>query len=95
MPEPQPPSLQRLARAAALGLLGACAIGGLVLLTKGAMAILSPLDCGTRPSSDCALEQQLGLHWGRRQTLVGGALLLLALAIFAWLRSKSPRSDGN
>jgi uncharacterized membrane protein len=83
-----------LKRAALIGLVSGLAASGAYLLFNAARAIFFPVDCSTKDSV-CALEQELALHLARRQTLVGGALLLLALALFFRLRAKWAHESGS
>jgi hypothetical protein len=76
-----------LKRAALIGLISGLAASGAYLLFYAARAIFFPVDCSAK-GSVCALEQEVALHLARRQTLIGGALLLLALALFFRLRPK-------
>jgi hypothetical protein len=75
-----------LQRAALIGLTSGFAASGLYLLFSAARVIFFPVDCSGKGSL-CALEQEIALHVARRQTLAGGALLLLALAVFVRLRA--------
>jgi len=75
------------------GLIGGLALGGGFLMTSAGRAILHPAPCEPAETSQCAFEREIAVQIARRQTLVGGALLLLALAIFAGLRAKSSRSS--
>ncbi len=61
------------------GLIGGLALGGGYLMVSAGRAI--------------PFERDLAVQIARRQTLVGGALLLLALAIFSALRAKSSPSS--
>jgi hypothetical protein len=76
-----------LKRAALIGLTSGFAASGLYLLFSAARVIFVPVDCRGRGPL-CALEQEIALHVARRQTLAGGALLLLALALFVRLRAR-------
>lgn len=76
-----------LKRAALIGLVSGFAASGAYLLFCAARVIFFPVDCGSADSV-CALEQEVALHLARRQTFAGGALLLLALALFVRLRAK-------
>lgn len=62
-------------------------------MVSAGRAILHPAPCEPPETSQCAFERDLAVQIARRQTLVGGALLLLALAIFTALRAKSSRSS--
>jgi len=73
--------------AAITGLVGGLSAAGLYLLVSATRAIFFPAPCAPRDSG-CALERELALHLARRQTLAGGALLLLALALFVRFRAK-------
>jgi uncharacterized membrane protein len=83
-----------LTRAALIGLVSGLAASGAYLLFHAARVIFFPVDCSTKGSL-CALEQEVALHLARRQTLVGGALLLLALALFFRLRAKWTDEAGS
>ncbi len=83
-----------LKRAALIGLVSGLAASGAYLLFYAARVIFFPVDCSTK-GSVCALEQEVALHLARRQTLVGGALLLLALALFFRLRAKWTDESGS
>lgn len=83
-----------LKRAAQIGLVSGLAASGTYLLFCAAWVIFFPVDCSTKGSL-CALEQQVALHLARRQTLAGGALLLLALALFFRLRAKWTDESGS
>jgi hypothetical protein len=76
-----------LRNSALIGLLGGLSAAGLYLLISAARAIFfaAPCDPG---DSGCALEREIALHVARRQTLVGGALLLLTLALLVRFRAK-------
>jgi hypothetical protein len=75
------------------GLIGGLALGGGYLMVSAGRAILHPAPCEPAETSQCAFERDLAVQIARRQTLVGGALLLLALAIFSALRAKSSPSS--
>ncbi len=83
-----------LKRAALIGLVSGLAAAGAYLLFFAARMIFFPVDCNTSDSV-CALEQQVALHLARRQTFAGGALLLLALALFVRLRAKWTHESGS
>ncbi len=83
-----------LKRAALIGIISGLAASGAYLLFYAARVIFFPVDCSTK-GSICALEQEVALHLARRQTLVGGALLLLALALFFRLRAKWAHESGS
>jgi uncharacterized membrane protein len=80
--------------AALIGLVSGFAAAGAYLLFCAARVIFFPVDCSTKGSL-CALEQEVALHLARRQTLAGGALLLLALALFFRLRAKWRDESGS
>lgn len=73
--------------AALIGLAGGCLAAGAYLLLSAGQAIFFPAPCAPADSA-CALEREIALHLARRQTLVGGALLMLALALFIRFRAK-------
>jgi len=73
--------------AALISLLAGLSAAGLYLLVSAARAIFFPAPCAPGDSG-CALEREIALHLARRQTLAGGALLLLTLALFVRFRAK-------
>jgi hypothetical protein len=83
-----------LKRAVVIGLVCGFTASGVYVLFYAARAIFFPVDCTTEGSL-CALEQEIALHVARRQTLAGGALLLLALALFFRLRAKWKDESGS
>ena len=76
-----------LRMAALIGLLGGLSVAGLYLLASAARAIFFAAPCASGDSG-CALEREIAIHLARRQTLAGGALLLLTLALFVRFRAK-------
>jgi hypothetical protein len=85
---PQP----RLLRAAAIGLAGGLFLGGFYLLWLASRVIFGGVECLEQGAQQCSLEREIALHLARRQALTGGALVLFAVAIAIWIRSKSARA---
>jgi hypothetical protein len=83
-PQPSP-----LLRAAAVGLCAGLFFSGLVLMGLGAKAIFLGPDCSSLTPPECALEGEILRAIGRRQALVGGAVALLGLGLFAYLRERA------
>ena len=77
-----------LGRALWLGLIGGLFCGGIMLLGFGARGIFFRPACSAPDTAQCALEQELLLSLGRRQTLFGGLLCLLALSGFSLYRQR-------
>jgi len=83
----------RLRFAVLAGLMAGLVLGGGFLMANAGRAIFHPALCTPPETSQCAFEHEIAVQIARRQTLVGGALFLLALAIFVGLRAKSSRSS--
>ncbi|WP_224241878.1 hypothetical protein [Hyalangium gracile] len=81
----QPPG-SFLGRAAFLGLASGMVIGGFWLLALGLRGLFFPLDCLGLSKNECDLQSEALVHVGRVQTLCGGALIALALALYVLLR---------
>ena len=89
-----PPPGSSLGRAAFLGLASGMVIGGVWLLFLGLRGLFVPQDCAHLSPNECALLIETAAHVGRVQTLCGGALVALALALYVLLRPYlSPKSS--
>ncbi|WP_224366000.1 hypothetical protein [Hyalangium versicolor] len=80
------PTPSSLGRAAFLGLASGMVFGGLWLLVLGLRGIFLPFDCTGLSKNECDLRVEALSHVGRVQTLCGGALIALALALYVLLR---------
>jgi hypothetical protein len=61
-------------------------LGGVWLLVLGLRGLFVPQDCVRLSQNECALLLEAATHVGRVQTLCGGALIALALALAVLLR---------
>ncbi len=82
-----------LGRAVLLGLVGALIAGGCVLAFTGWRLSVQGPDCAGLSSSECALEREISLGTGRRQTLFGAAMAVLGVALGAFLRLSPPAQN--
>jgi hypothetical protein len=83
---PGQPPRSSLGRAAFVGLATGMVVGGFWLLALGLRGLYSPLDCLGLSKNECDLRTEAMIHVGRVQTLCGGALIALALALYVLLR---------
>jgi len=81
-----PPSSSSLGRAAFVGLATGMVVGGAWLLVLGVRGLFAPADCGPLTPNECELITAANAHVGKVQTLCGGALIALALALYVLLR---------
>jgi hypothetical protein len=81
-----PPPGSSLGRAAFLGLASGMVLGGVWLLILGLRGLFGSQDCTRLSPNECALLLETVTHVGRVQTLCGGALIALALALAVLLR---------
>lgn len=86
---PPAPAGPRLARAVLAGFALACFIGGLFLLGVALRGFARPVDCTGFPARECALQRETVRELSRYQTLAGGGLALLGLALGSLLRSRA------
>ncbi|MBF5043671.1 hypothetical protein FGE12_14845 [Aggregicoccus sp. 17bor-14] len=86
---PRSPPPQSLARAALLGL-GLGLLGGAMMLAFFALRGLTGPDCAGLEPIECAAEVELARSLGRLQAASAVALALLSIAVFLWLRKRSP-----
>ncbi len=70
------------------GLLGALVLGGAALAVWGLYLTVGAPDCAGMSPSECALEREIALAFGRRQTLFGAAMAVLGVALAIYLRSR-------
>ncbi len=75
-----------LARALGLGVLCALGGGGLMLLAFGVRGLFFPPPCTAPGTSECAMEQELLGALAKRQSLIGGLLVVLAVSAFFYSR---------
>ncbi|MDY7231739.1 hypothetical protein [Hyalangium rubrum] len=81
-----------LGRAALVGLCGGLLSGGVMLVVLGLRGLFSPPSCEGLGKMECDMVQEAAIHVGRVQTICGGALFALAIAIFVMARPYlSPR----
>ncbi len=80
------PSSASLGRAAFFGLASGMVIGGVWLLFLGLRSLFTPQNCERVSQNECTLLLEAATHVGRVQTLCGGALIALALALAVLLR---------
>ncbi len=84
-----------LGRAAFVGLATGMVLGGFWLLVLGLRGLFSRLDCLGMSKNECDLLTEAASHVGRVQTLCGGSLIALALALTVVLRPYlSPKKEG-
>jgi hypothetical protein len=81
-----PPSGASLGRAAFFGLAMGMVVGGAALLVLGLRALFAPADCGLLTHNECELITAANAHVGKVQTICGGSLIALALALYVLLR---------
>jgi hypothetical protein len=81
-----PSSASSVGRAAFVGLATGMVLGGAWLLTLGVRGLFGKPDCGVLTPNECELITQANAHVGKVQTLCGGALIALALALYVLLR---------
>jgi hypothetical protein len=86
-------SPSQLVRAAAVGLGAGLFLGGAALMAMGARSVWFEIPCDRLSSEECAVERELAISWARWQSLWGLGLLLLALAVFLYVRTvnRQPR----
>lgn len=85
----QPKKKRSLARAAAAGGAGGLLLGGFGLLGMAARTLLVDVDCTGLSAEQCVLEASVAQELVLRQTLFGGALAFLGLALLILLRRPS------
>ena len=85
--------LSPLLRAVLIGVIAGLLIGGLALLAVGAQAVLRGPDCAGLTAEECALTRDIAASFGREQVWAGGALALMALAVFMLARTRLARAD--
>ncbi len=86
MPSPGSPPPARLGRAALFGLCGGLLLGGALLLSLGLRGLFVAPDCRGLSEPECNLILEAAAHVGRVQTICGGSLVALALALFVLAR---------
>ncbi|WP_324961528.1 hypothetical protein [Archangium sp.] len=84
-----------MTRAALLGLCGGLLLGGLFLLGVGLKTHLSPADCTGLSEMECGFTREAAQEMGRRQVIVGAALMALGAAVVVLVRSSVKRPDGR
>lgn len=77
---------QGLVRAAGIGLAAASLLGGLWVLSLGVQSALVQVDCTTLSDAECGLASELRRDELRLYLPEGGALVMLAVALFLGLR---------
>lgn len=86
-------SASSVGRAAFIGLATGMVLGGVWLLVLGLRGLFGKVDCGLLSPNECELMTSAHAHIGKVQTLCGGALIALALALYVLLRPYlSPRA---
>ncbi|KFE67617.1 hypothetical protein DB31_8100 [Hyalangium minutum] len=75
-----------MGRAAFVGLATGMVLGGVWLLVLGLRGLFGKTDCGLLSPNECELLTAANAHIGKVQTLCGGALIALALALYVLLR---------
>jgi hypothetical protein len=84
-----------IGRAAFIGLATGMVTGGLWLLVLGVRGLFFPPGCLGMSKNECDLLGEANSHVGRVQTICGGALIALALALFVLLRPYlTPKKEG-
>ncbi|QRN95335.1 hypothetical protein JRI60_40705 [Archangium violaceum] len=78
-----------VSRAALLGLCGGMMLGGLFLLIQGLRTRLAPADCADLSEMECGFMRDTAIEVGRTQSVVGAALLALAVAVVVLMRSRT------
>ena len=87
-------STPSLKRGVLLGLVSALILGGVVLAVLGwRMSVVGP-DCAGLTPEECALEREIALAVGQRQTLFGAAMAVLGVSVALFVRLGA-RDDGG
>lgn len=88
--EPYPPA----ARGMVLGLVTACALGGLAMVAFGAFRLAKGVDCEGLSDAECTLQQEVLVGFAKRQLLFGGALSVFGVAAYVLTRDRMKPGDG-